>query len=157
MPNNLKLTLNISQIFLHLIVIYGYLVAVIPFGYFSKSIAFGLNGFIVVPTCLIISSVLAFQSENRTTRFVVFNLLMSMLAIIPLFGYLAILVGLVTALTVSIAIFTTLFNPKTVDLNEKIIDFGQSVGVNLNTNGVVNKYAPKTRGESVDVEINSHK
>ena len=152
MSSNSKLIAGISQIILILIVIYGYLMALIPFNYYNTLI-FGLPGVVVVPFRLIISSIIAYQSNNKTTRFIVVNLLMSFLVIIPLLGYLAIFSGLIISLVVGLAILPSLLNRPVVDVHEKVNNMSQDLTKAFNKNGVVNKYPSGVhRNGSVDVE-----
>lgn len=79
--------INIIQTVFESIIIFGYVVGMLPFGYW-------LTFWFVIPLT-ITNLILAIISKNKTTTYKAVNLIMSFIAIIPLLGFFARITGII--------------------------------------------------------------
>ncbi|MFT4244853.1 MAG: hypothetical protein ACMXYB_05360 [Candidatus Woesearchaeota archaeon] len=87
-------TINTTQLVFEIIILIGYLIALVPFGYL-----FSL--WFVIPLTLS-NFILSLISNNNTQVFTGVNFIMSLLSLIPLIGYIFRIVGIImTVLSIS--------------------------------------------------------
>lgn len=89
--------INTIQIVFESIIIFGYIIGMLPFGYWLTM------WFVILLT--ITTLILAVMSNNKTTTYTAVNIVMSVLAIIPLLGFFARIAGVIMS-SLSIAQIT---------------------------------------------------
>ncbi len=80
-------TINLIQMISEILVILGFLIGLIPFGYI-------ISMYWVIPLT-IINLIFAIISKNKTLIFTIVNVVMAVFSLIPLIGYLTRIIGIV--------------------------------------------------------------
>lgn len=106
---------NTIQLIFEGIIIFGYVVAIIPAWYF-------FTFWFVIPLA-IANLFLATKTENKTLTYAAVNVAMSVVTFIPLLGYIAIVAGIALSI-INITQISKLLNinPQKTEPKEKIID-----------------------------------